>query len=196
MRIHEVTLHIDDGFLLAELRGRELRIERRFLRDGEEPAATSGGRMRRIECEQCRSRAAGGDQEFAARPRELASEPAGPFARERIRALARGIERNRREFPVRRRVELDRQSLTFGIAIRAAVGGGHGRTPLAKRELTGPARVPLLSSGLQQVRRAHCKRRSRLFAGFAAMSVAPTKAIANPQLTDCTIGSRNGASTA
>ena len=51
-RVHEVTLHVEDEFAFAELRGRELAIEFRVVRDLEESAVAARASVRGVECEQ------------------------------------------------------------------------------------------------------------------------------------------------
>jgi hypothetical protein len=114
-----VTLHIEDEFFLAELGGGELRFERSLLRDFEKSAVAADASMRGIEGEQRRRCAARGNEEAATALVQPASEALCPFRCERVRMTQRCIQRNRREFAVGGRVELDRQPLAFRIHIDA-----------------------------------------------------------------------------
>ncbi len=112
-RVHVVALHVEDEFLLAELRRRELLIERGVSRHLEEAAGAAGRRVRRIEREERRGSPAGRDEKGAARLAHVFRELGRPLIGQRIGVACGRLERNGREFAIGRRIDLDGQAATL-----------------------------------------------------------------------------------
>ncbi len=112
-----MTLHIEDEFLLPELGRGDLAVQGRIGGKLEESARASSGGMRGVEGEERGGRAATRDQEFAAALADPFRELGGALGRQGIGASQRIVQRDRREFAVRGRVELDGEPAACRIAI-------------------------------------------------------------------------------
>ncbi len=115
LRIHEVSLDVEDEFVAIDRGARELQVVGGLAGDLVEAAARALPRVGRVHREQRARRTASRDEESAPRKGEPARAARRGIEREAAGQVMDRRERNRRVFTVRRRVELDREAPAFGI---------------------------------------------------------------------------------
>src|SRR5262245_17746755 len=114
--VNEVPLYIEDKLTLtAEPRLRELRLQGGFSFHLEEAAALARCGVGRVEREQRARRAASRNQKFATANPQALGVVARRLVRQAVSSAVGWRERNRREFSVGSRIQLDRQPPAFGI---------------------------------------------------------------------------------
>jgi hypothetical protein len=112
---HEMALYVEHELAAPEPLERDARVDRRHLFQLEKSAGSAGSRVCRVEGQQRTCGTAGGNHECSAAD----STPLGIFARkflcQSVRPPIRGVEGDRHELAVGRRIQFDGEARSLGI---------------------------------------------------------------------------------